>query len=141
MSNFGINQNYRMSGVARKQCRMNTVFAFDDMKNQKEIKAQYTKTSRPNFAPIKKENEEEKKHEENEDNGDEKDEEDDVYSYIQSISKSGVLASSSASTASSSSSSASTVSKKVVDPAQSHINKIQLNNIRQRCTQLSADHY
>lgn len=139
MSNFGINQNYRMSGVARKQCRMNTVFAFDDMKNQKEIKAQYTKTSRPNFAPIKKESEEEKKHEEDkEDDGDEKDE-DDVYSYIQSISKSGVLVSSTASTASTASKS--NVSKKTVDPAESHINKIQLNNIRQRCTQLSADHY
>lgn len=128
MSHFGINQNYRMSGVSRKQCRMNTVFAFDDMKNQKEIKSQYTKTSRPNFAPIKKqEKEDEKKHEEDEEDGDEKEDSIYNYSYIQSITNTKNVEKKEA--------------KEVNDTKNLHINKITLKNIKQRCFQLSADHY
>lgn len=53
---FGIAQNIRISGISRKTCRAHTAFAFDDVKNEKNVVvSKMTSTlPPPNFLPIGK---------------------------------------------------------------------------------------
>lgn len=111
MSNFGIAKNFRTNAINKKQARMNTSFAFDDMLNEKEKPkdvTQYSFFSKPNFKPI---------------------------------SSSSSTSSTSSSSSSSSESQVDEKENDTIDIKNAHFNKSKLNNKKDVGTIKHVDHY